>query len=137
MHSASWLFLSLPVWFFQTLAHPFSAGALSFVPFIGCLCLFAGVMLGILKRDARLTLFLISPALSEALAAIAGLMRGKLADPSILLVLFLGLQGLGMGYLVFRLRDVRLPAILLAVFGFAFALEAAFIAAMSFSDTWI
>jgi hypothetical protein len=50
---------------------------------------------------------------------------------------FLGVQLMICGYLLYRLIGARLEASILSFFCMTYALFAAFIATMAFSDTWL
>lgn len=139
MASAVWLFVALPIWYFSTIFAPFGAGVLTAIPALGVLCLAVGVVLAILSRETGLWLFLLLPAASQLLVAVAGLMRGSLphsASHPILFIFFL-LQIALAGYLVWRLTGARRPATMLAAFSSSYAFFAAFVALMAFSDDWL
>ncbi len=139
MGNAIWLFFALPVWYFSTIAAPFSAGMLSAIPALGIVCLIFGVVCGTLKRRLDLSMFLVLPAASQALVVVAGLMRGSLtvqvSEP--MLATFVLLQIAFAGYFVFRLKGARLPAVALAIFTSSYAFFAAFVAGMAFADRWL
>lgn len=139
MESAIWLLLSLPLWYFSTLLAPFSAGVLSAIPAMGTASLLVGAVWGLMDRRSGLLLFLILPAASQALVAVSGSMRGSFGrdDDLTFLLVFVVLQLLAATYLVFRLKGARAPATALAVFSSSYALFAAFIAGMAFTDTWL
>ncbi len=139
MGNAFWLFFALPKWFFSSILAPFSAGALTLIPVAGIVCLIIGIVLAVRLRAKSLWVFAFPALASQALVTIAGFMRGAFANSSSVLVLFafLAIQ-LGLSsYLVYRFREARLPAILLAVFSLSYAFYASFIAGMAFTDDWL
>ncbi len=84
-------------------------------------------------------MFLLLPVASQVLVVVAGFMRGSLREEANqpILLAFLLLQIAVAAYFVFRLNGARLSAAALAVFTVSYALFAAFVAAMAFSDTWL
>ena len=146
MGNAIWLFVALPLWFFSTLSNPFVAGVLSAIPFAGIVCLAVGAVIGVAKRQRQLLWFFASVALSQGYVAVAGLFRRMLKGDAgntvfllwnALSLLFLGLQLATIISIVYRSKDARAAAILLALFCVTYALFAGFIAGMSVSDTWL
>ena len=139
MDSALWLVLALPAWYFATLTSPFSAGALTLVPALGAISLAAGVVLAVKSRQRRLAIFLIPFAFSEVLVAVAGALRGQVDGftANAILMTFLAMQVGFSGWLVYRLKGARTAASALAIFSITYALFGAFIAVMSFADTWL
>lgn len=137
MGNALWLLLALPAWYFGAASQLAGAGMLSLIPATGTLCLIIGLVLMIKQKAWGSAWFLIPVFVSEIFVGAAGLFRGKLNDPSPVLLSFLVLQCVMLGYLVFRLKGGRLTAIVLSAFCLSFALEACFIASMSFSDSWL
>jgi hypothetical protein len=139
MNNAVWLILALPEWYFSALMVPFSLGMLSLAPSIGALALAVGVILGFVKRTRRLLFFAVPLLLSELLVGVAGALRGNVdaSQANIVLLLFLAAQVMGAGYLVYKLRGVWPAAIALAIFSVSYAFFAAFVAGMSFTDSWL
>jgi hypothetical protein len=139
MNNALWLSISLPTWFFTCLFAPLSAGALTAVPALGAVCLFAGLMRAIILRETHVWPFLFSPLASQLFVAAAGFLRGGLKGTpgDIVGYAFLALQLALIGWLIYRLKGARLSASLFGIFGATYALFAAFIAKMSFNDTWL
>ena len=139
MGNAVWLFFALPDWYFSTILAPFSAGVLTVVPAVGIVGLVVGTVWGAAKRRRALLIFLVLPAASQALVAVAGIMRGDLRnhESEVILWTFLVLQAVAAGYFVFRLNGARLPASALAVFALSYAFFASFVASMAFSDVWL
>lgn len=142
MGNALWLFLSVPVWYFGAIVSPLSAGPLSAIPALGALFLAIGIVAGAAKREMRLLVFVLLLAGSQILVAVAGFLRGALRpDPNNLLLWIVGafifLQITGAAYIVWRLKGVRLPAAAMALFSSSYALFAAFVAIMAFTDDWI
>lgn len=141
MANAIWLLLALPTWYFGAATVPFSSGALTLVPAIGSLSLVLGVIIGSIQRRRELLWFLALFAMSELLVVIAGMMRG-LVNPmsgalNVWLYVFLGFQCALAGYLIYRIKGARASAAALGVFSFTYATAATFVAAMSFTDTWL
>ncbi|WP_375427496.1 hypothetical protein [uncultured Sphingomonas sp.] len=139
MGNALWLVLALPKWYFSTILAPLSAGPLTIVPAIGVICLVIGTALGILRKQKLLLAFIAPFLLSELFVAISGFYRGRLpgsAGNSILLI-FLLLTLITSSYVLYRAKGARLTGTLLFVFSLTYALFAAFVAAMSFSDSWL
>jgi len=139
MGNAIWLFWALPKWFFSTFMHPLDAGLLSTVPALGIISLFVGLTLGLIGREPRLLLFFIPFTLSQLLVSIAGALRGQLpgASSGNPLLLFMLLHVVLVAYLIYFLVGARGAAAALAVFSLTYALFAALVASMSFSDNWL
>ncbi len=149
-----WLLFEVPKWYFSVvllspravLASPRSDGLLLIsivIPTIGIIGLIIGGVWGAVVRARGLLLFLMLPAASQILVAVAGLMKGQFREPSlyhlisVLLEIFVLLQIAGAGYLVFRSKGARLPATALAIFTSSYAIFASFVAAMAFTDLWV
>lgn len=139
MNNAIWLMLALPLWYFFAILAPTSAGFLTAIPALGAVCLIVGTAWGIARRDRRLLLFVIPAMLSEIMVAVAGVNRGRLtsASASPILLAFLAIEVLICLALIALLRGNRGPAVALAIFGCSFALFAAFVASMAFTDQWL
>jgi hypothetical protein len=139
MNNAVWLLLAVPHWYFSTIGHPLSAGPLSAIAAVGSICFVIGVILGFIRREPQLLLFLIPFVLSELFVAIAGALRGQLKDVSSHFpeILFIVVQIILVAYLIYHVSRARLAAVALAVFSVTFALFATLVAAMALSDTWI
>lgn len=141
MGNAIWLLTALPSWYFGAASTPFSGGALTVVPAVGVLSLVVGTIMGVIQRRRALLWFLVLFALSEMLVVIAGLMRGQVrpmsASLNVWLYVFLGLQLALSGYLIYRIRGARTSATALSVFSVTYAATATFVAAMSFTDSWL
>jgi hypothetical protein len=149
MANAIWLVVALPLWYlvaFVALAAPLAAGPLPLIPAAGTLSLGVGVFLAKRQPQRGLLLFLVPFGLSEALVALAGLMRGQAREGQTDALLhfvngsmfvFIAFQATLCAYLVFRLRAARSSAIALAIFSMTYAAFAVFVAAMSFSDSWL
>jgi hypothetical protein len=142
MGNALWLFWAVPSWYFATIVSPFSTGVLSAIPSLGILSLAIGIVVGFARRETRLLVFLLLPATTQILVAVAGLSRGALQrDPNHLsgwiLGTFMLLQIAGAVCMVWRLGGARWPAAAIAMFTSTYALFAAFVAAMAFSDDWL
>jgi hypothetical protein len=140
--NAIWLFLAVPVWYSSTVLSPFSGGLLSAIPALGILSLAIGVVVGIAKRQIRLLIFLLLPAASQILVVVAGFKRGAFQHDANQLALwiigtFMLLQIAGAAYIVWRLKGARGPAAAIAIFTSSYAVFAAFVAAMAFSDDWL
>ena len=135
MGNAEWLFLALPMWY---------AGAIAMViPAIGIAGLIIGIVWGAVARAPGLLFFLALPAASQVFVAIAGFMRGWFRNPllqqtaGIVLLAFMLMQIAAAGYLVFRLKGARLPAIALAIFSLSYANFASLVAFMAFTEQWL
>jgi hypothetical protein len=139
MGNALWLMWGLPVWFFSTVAHPFSTGPLSLIPFLGVISLVAGVICGVIKRDERLLPFLLSVSLSEVYVAVAGLLRGRVQDfpATVAGYGFIAVQLATVLLIAIRTKNPKVASLLLGIFCFTYALAAAFLAAMSFTNSWL
>jgi hypothetical protein len=139
MNNAMWLFEALPIWYFATIANPLGAGPLSAIPVVGTISLVAGLTLASMKGEPRFFLFLIPFSLSQFFGAIAGALRGQLPGYSSgpLISLFIVIQVLLAAYLIYTLVGARAAALPLAVFSLTYALHAAFVASMSFSNDWL
>lgn len=139
MENAVSLTLALPQWYFPAILAPFAAGPLTLIPAAGVLALLAGAAMAALRRRREALWFLVPAAADHILVAVAGLMRGGLdqdvSNP--VLIAFLVAQLVLCGGLVWRLRKARVEAALLTVFAMTYALFAAFIASMSFTDVWL
>lgn len=138
MGNAVWLFLVLPQWYFKTILAPFSAGPLTAIPALGVVCFAIGIVLGIRARAPSLLFFALLALASQAYVALAGFLRGAFHtsnDP--VFFVFLVVQVVLAGYLIYRLKGARLPAVFLAIFTSSYAFFASFVAAMSFGDTWL
>ena len=137
MGNAIWLLLVVPKWFFETIVHPFGASYLSAIPAFGIICLIIGLGFSFVYRSSKLFYFLLPFLFSEALVVCAGFFRGQVHDPNPINIPFLVAQFAFLSFLIFRLKGARLPAVFLALFSFIYALWAAFVAAMSFTDMWL
>jgi hypothetical protein len=114
-------------------------GLLTAIPALGTVCLMLGIGLALVRGRRSLLLFLIPLIASEAFVALAGMMRGdfrgETANP--ILLGFLAAQLIVSAWIVYRCRAALPAALLLAIFSISYALFAAFVAAMSFSDDWL
>ncbi len=137
--SALWLIFAVPVWYFSTITHPFQAGILSLIPFVGILGLVAGGVMGIVQRKRALLLFFFPFAVSEFYVAIAGLFRGQLRGNASLLPFctFIFVQLLLIGYSAYKSRHAHIATIALAIFSASYALFALFVGGMAFADDWL
>jgi hypothetical protein len=137
MDNALWLFFALPQWYFQTLLMPFSAGPLTAIPASGIVSLLPGLAIAAAKREGRVLWFFVGMLLSHALVVTAGFLRGRLEHPDAFLLLFLAVQLTLTVLVIYQSERSRLAAVFLAWFNATYALFAAFIAGMSFSNTWL
>ena len=142
MGNAIWLFWLVPVEYFSTIASPFSAGPLSLIPALGILSLAIGAVAGIAKREIGLLIFLVLPAASQILVAVAGFKRGAFQHDasqlaSWIIGTFMLLQIAGAAYIIWRLKGARGTAAAMAIFTSSYALFAAFIASMALHDDWL
>jgi hypothetical protein len=144
--NAIWLFLAVPAWYCSIIISSLSAGLLSVIPALGILSLAIGIVVGIAKRERGLLIFLLLPAASQILVVVAGFMRGAFQPEAnqldqlalwIILATFMLLQIVGAAYIVWRLEGTRGPAAAIAIFTSSYALFAAFVGAMAFSDSWL
>ena len=139
MNNAIWLIMTAPQWFFATVMNPFAEGYASAVPAFGAYFLAIGVVLGLYSARPKLLLFLIPLALSVALIAAAGYMRGEFRDMVILepgMMGFVCVQALLAVFLAYKVDGARAAAAAFAVFSVAHSLFATEIATMSFMDAW-
>lgn len=141
LHSSNalWLLSALPAWYFSTITHPFQAGILSLIPFVGILGLVAGVATGIVQRRRAVLLFIFPFAVSECYVAIAGWFRGQLRGNASLLpfCIFIFVQLLLIGYSVHKSRHARVAAFAFTIFSVSYALFALFVGGMAFADDWL
>lgn len=131
------MFVGLPYSYFSVLGNPFAAGFLSIIPAFGAVCLFFGVIIGLVQKNMLLFAFVILPLLSQGLVTVSFSMIGEGPESAFWIWLFLGSQLLASIYLVYRLRSTIIAALLLAVFSLSYAYFAAFLSSMAFSDTWL
>ncbi len=127
----------LPMWYFGSLA---SGGhALEIVPWAGVVGLVLGIAWGTVKQQAPLCWFAVSPALTHVMVGIAFLFAGqmKLSPSYWVLSGFLLLQLAVLGYLVFRFKGMRIPAVSLSIFGMSYAVFAAYVGGMALTNTWL
>ena len=131
--------VALPSWYFETILNPLAVGPLTAIPAFGAMCLGIGVILALIGRERRLLLFLVPLAISEILVALAGALRGDVPESAggPILLVFVIAQSLFSIYLVYRMKGARWAASALALFSLTYALFAAFIAAMAFTDSWL
>ncbi len=141
MGNAIWLFIVLPQWYFGAALSPFKYGVLTAVPAAGVVSLTLGVGLAVYRRALKSFWFILPVLLSEAFVAFAGFMRGSFAPSSsgagVLMLAFLFLQLIFVGYMIFKFRGMRLSSTLLGLFVISYALFAIFVAGMSLTDTWL
>lgn len=131
--------LALPDWYFSSLLEPLSEDPLSLVPAIGAVSFIVGTGLSIKQRNRGLWLFLLPFVFSEALVGVAGLFRGKVDQASataIISVFVVAVTAFAV-WSIWRLKGFRLSAVQLAVFSITYSLFGAFVASMSFSDSWL
>jgi len=137
--NALWLSVALPDWFFSTLLNPFGEGLLTAIPAFGAMCLAFGVFVVVVNRQFGALIVAVSPAFSHLFVACAGFLREQV-DRDIapyVLISFVALQVALVGYLLYRLANARIAVALLGVFSLTYALFAAFVASMAFSDVWL
>ncbi|MGE0668561.1 MAG: hypothetical protein AB7O49_18555 [Sphingomonadales bacterium] len=136
---ALWLILATPQWYFRSILSPFSAGVFSAIPALGIVCLLAGAALGFRYRQKRLLMCGVPFILSVSFGGVAGLLRGEVPNgwADFIMYGFLAGQLILSVWLVYFARRAWPAAALLAVFSMSYALFAAFIAYMSFTDTWL
>ena len=139
MGSAIWLFKVLPQWYFDLITAS-DVGWYSLIPLAGTVCLGVGVVLGVIRRQPRLFLFFVPFFISQFYVALAGLLRGEIARDSSLAVAtvpFLSIELLAVGILIYLLKGARPAATLIALFCVTYALFAAFVGGMAFTDEWL
>ena len=105
---------------------------------MACVCLVEGFV----GHETSLWIFLLLPAASQILVVVAGFKRGAFQHDANQLApwiigTFMLLQIVGAAYIVWRLKGARGPAAAIAIFTSSYALFAAFVAAMAFSDNWL
>ncbi len=129
----------LPVWFFAAVAHPLQAGSLTVIPFLGTLGLIVGTTMAIVQRSRALFLFFFPFVVSECYVAIAGSFRGQVHGQLLLVPLwiFIFVQMALVGYLVFRVRQIRLATLAFTAFSLSYAYIAWLVGQMAFTDTWV
>jgi hypothetical protein len=137
MDDALWLFVSTPKWFLLNSVK--FEGPLSALPTLGVAALAVGLILAAIRREWRLTAFLVPLLASQVLLIIAGLTRGRVAQSSADIVLygFLVLQAVLAAILIWRFRDSRMAASALAVFSLCYALFASFVATNAMANSWL
>ena len=139
MGDAIWLFFGTPKWFLSNVQDPMAVGILSVFPFVGILCLVAGVALAVWRRNRFLWRFGLPFLGCQALVVVAGFLRGSL-DNSITTYILAPFIAVMLGwslFLVVRAKCARIAALLLAVFTLSYASYASFVSWMSFTDTWL
>lgn len=134
MEKAAELFVLLPKWFYLSLLHPFWFGPLSSFPALSMICLVAGLVLGIIRRQARLLLFLIPIAMSQALVTAIGLVgeSGFWGVDQVIYWCFLVLQIALSVWLAYHAGTAQPAALALAVFSIIYAFMATFVAATAY-----
>lgn len=139
MGSALWLLLALPEWYFSSVLSPFEAGLLSLVPAAGVISFLVGTALAMRRRQRRMLFFVVPFVLSESFVAVAGALRGQVhgSAASLTLLAFFAFQVVFSCVLIYLIKGARASASALAVFSITYAGFGAFIAGMSFSDTWL
>jgi hypothetical protein len=142
LDQALWLILALPEWYFETIfsliEQPDLTTSLFVTPVIGQLCLIVGVIWGCVRPHRALLLVAAPILLSELLVGAAGWFRGSLRDNSgSVLLPFLGVVLILVAATIWRARGARWPAFFLGLFALSYALMAAFVGTMSFSDVWL
>ncbi|MBL8550737.1 MAG: hypothetical protein JNJ73_12205 [Hyphomonadaceae bacterium] len=140
MENVATLSIDLVKWYFTSVIYPLSLGPITMAATIGAVCLGVGIVLGVRARAARLLWFLVLPAASHVLVAVAAAMPGKFSNDEWLqggLLVFILAQVSGAAYLSRRLKADRWAAGTLAVFCATYGFFAAFVASMAFSDTWL
>jgi hypothetical protein len=137
MDDVLWLFVSTPKWFIQNSVN--FEGPLDALPTLGMAALAVGLVLTVIRREWRLSAFLVPLFASQVLLVIAGVTRGRVAQDSadIILYSFLALQAILAAILIWRFRDSRLAASALAVFSVCYALFASFVATNAMANSWL
>ncbi len=140
MHNVTWLMTMVPQWFFTSLMNPLQGGFTSIVPAVGAACFVLGALLSLFYWRRQLLLFLVPLALSLAVIAAAGYMRGEYDNLTIIepgMVAFVVTQALLAVMFAYKSKAAWLPAIALAAFSVSHAMYAAKIATMALTDTWV
>ncbi|MGO1080810.1 hypothetical protein [Inquilinus sp. CA228] len=124
----------LPEYFFSSIRWPFALGPFTAVPALGVICLAVGSLLGVVRRQPRLLVFLIPVAASQALVVVAGLLGepGFWGADGGIYTIFLVLQIILASVLFSRAQSAMPAAAALAVFSFAYAFAAVVVAATAF-----
>lgn len=138
MGSAAWLSIRLPLWYFKSVLHPFTAGVLTIVPAMGVWCLTVGTVFVITRKQWNFLFFLLSITFSHAYVALSGFLRGEFPQGSISLALiFLSLQITAIGFAAYKCIKDWATIPLIAAFCITYAVYAQFVAGMSLSDVWL
>lgn len=140
MHNVTWLMTMVPQWFFTSLMNPLQGGFTSMVPAVGAACFVLGALLSLFYWRRQLLLFLVPLALSLAVIAAAGYMRGEFDNLAIIepgMVAFVVMQALLAVMFACKAKTAWLPGIALAAFSVSHAMYAAKIATMALTDTWV
>lgn len=124
MGNAIWLLSATPVWILS-------------IPPIAILCLLVGIILAITKRQLGLALFVLPFVFSQVFVTVAGFFRGRISNPEGLMLAFLIIQLLICGILIHRLKESRIAASALTLISLIYALFAAGVAQMSFTNVWL
>ena len=108
----------LPLQYFHAAAHPFKAGVLTLIPFIGTLGLIAGLVIGTLQRKRELFLFFLPFVASECYCSIALFFHGQLHGNATVapVCLFAFLEFLLIAYVAYKCRRASISTVVLTVF---------------------
>lgn len=134
-----WLLLEFNQGYFIAALPPFSLHLFSLNSVVGLISLLVGFVWGILRKKRGLLVFIAPILASQGLVVLSGYTRGVLqpgtAEP--LMFAFLLLQMGAAGFIVFKMKDARVPAAALALFTSSYAFHATFVATMAFTENWL
>jgi hypothetical protein len=137
MDDILWLFVSTPKWFVLNSVR--FDGPRNALPAVGMAALLVGLILATMRREWRLTAFLVPFLCSQVLLVIAALAHGRISEGAAnpILYAFLALQLVLAAILIWRFGDSRLAASALAVFSICYALFAALTATSTMAHSWL
>lgn len=133
------LSVSLLEWYVEAIfARPSDLGMIGWIPKVGGAALLVGIILGVIRRQRSLLLFLIPLGVAHLFVALAGMFERSMTTPSNDLpvtIPFLLLQLAICTWLVYK--SGRLAALFLAIFVLTYSWFAGFIAAMALTGDWL
>lgn len=133
-------FLALPREYFSAFPAAWRGGMnlLTLIPIAGSLALLAGTVAGLVTRQTRLLLFLVSVFASHVFVATAGFWHGQARGwAGEIASAFLTLQAAWIWMLVERTREDRFAAKAIGAFCASYALFAGLVATMVISNRWL
>jgi hypothetical protein len=133
------MLFGLPFTYFSTVMFPFAEGPLTAIPAFGTVYLVFGTIIGLFKRERRLLLYLIPFLLSHLLVAVSWSFWGQVSHgvSSWPLYVFVGLQIILVGFIIFVTREAWQASLPLAFFSITYSLAASFIAGMVLTNVWL